>query len=123
MSYWSEVAVGVREKDFLKLEEKAKAIPDEKLKKSVWELIHDDCESTSNGNHRILYWSSIKWYEEYPEIKWLMTNLPNIFSFLELGEEFEDIKQRMSVEDVDTGERDDFMYEIIQPTRDIAFNI
>ena len=123
MSYHSEVAIGMRKKDFLVLEEKAKAISDEHLKKSVWELIHDDCESIANENYQVLRWSSIKWYEEYPEIKWLMTNLPNIFSFLELGEEFEDIKQRMSVEDVDTGERDDSMYEIIQPTRDIYIGI
>lgn len=123
MSYHSEVALGMRKKDFLALEEKAKAISDEHLKKNVWQLIHDDCESTANEKYQILRWSSISWSEEYPEIKWLMINLPNIFSFLELGEEFEDIKQLMSVEDDDTGEKDDFMYEIIQPQRDIVFNI
>ena len=122
MGYRSEVALGIREVDYKKLEEKVNSISDEKLKASVTELLRKDAESSldKDGKYRILRWSDIKWYENfYPEIGWLMNNLPPIYAFIRIGEDTEDIEQKYSVEDPDTGELDDYMYEILGITRDI----
>ena len=122
MGYRSEVALGIREVDYKKLEEKVNSISDEKLKASVTELLRKDAESSldEDGNYHILKWSDIKWYEDfYPEINWLMNNLPPIYAFIRIGEDTEDIEQKYSTEDPDTGELDDYMYEILGITRDI----
>ena len=89
MGYYSDVAIVMREKDYNQMIRRAKALKNS----NVMDLIESaKCYKDGyNRKRRILKWESVKWYEEYSEVRWICKFIENIDCiFIRIGEDLED---------------------------------
>lgn len=90
MGYYSEVAIALKKQDWERMKEeaaKSDAFKDiEGGLPKLWNqitVVRDDC---------VVLWSSgLKWYDDYPDVKFVMTFLAGVeHEYLRIGEEFGD---------------------------------
>lgn len=97
MGYYSKVAVALRKADFADLQKsydvfcRANAGNPEVTS----DLFTDCIKRTASDGRVVLYWSGIKWYDDYPEVKFFMDFIRDLdhMDFLRCGEEPDDIEE------------------------------
>lgn len=98
MSYYSDVAIAIRKKDFDTLEESVyKKVQDENIRKTIVEFL-SNAEKTevikANDTYIVMEWYCVKWYEEFPEVRYVLEFLADIkhYDFIYIGEDLCDIE-------------------------------
>lgn len=104
MGYRSSMAIAIRKKD---IKQYISTLP-----KISLDLI-TEAKVTYKGNHIIFQWSGEEWDERREDIKALKNNLPDIYCFIRIGEDFNDIEFNYNDIDFRTEEQD----------REIAFGV
>lgn len=123
MGYYSDAALAVRKRDFdrMLIRAKQEPDPDELLRFLTRNADHyaggdpDDPESPV-----VLYWSFIKWYEEFPDIRYVEDWMAGKygdgfgFAFIRIGEGDDDVEERY-------GDSSEDLCGYISVTREIQF--
>ena len=113
MGYRSEVSITLLSKDYKQLIKDAEKIEDGSVKDDVFYLLKESPKITEHTQVSdrpkvmTLHYDWIKWYDDYPEIIWIMAHLPHPHIFLRVGEDINDIEQDYDVSDADS---QDFWY-------------
>lgn len=96
MGYRSEVSIAMFESDFEKLVEDAKTNSElgyDLLKCGVVELHKRKIEDVV-----VIYWDSLKWYEEYEDVNYIMDYLRHLvdinrpYKYIRIGEDIGDVE-------------------------------
>ena len=100
MGYRSDVALGLRKVDFEELMKRVELIEKQDVKKEVIELIKDGKKNIKQSytDFVVLYWESIKWYENmFPEIKFIMNFIEDLeeYDYVRIGEDTDDITEEL----------------------------
>lgn len=97
MGYRSEVVIVMRKKDYNTMKKRALVLKN----KSMIEIIEKAETYTAGPKEtlRIIRWNWIKWYPEYPEIKWIEKFLNDKdYIFYRIGEDISDVVEVCSGE-------------------------
>lgn len=88
MGYRSDVGIALYTKDFKTMVKRAKALKN----KSIYELIDYANKYTANeGKVTILYFSDVKWYNEYKDVGWIENFIDKVDAVLvRTGEDMDD---------------------------------
>lgn len=102
MGYYSDVCIGMSKKNHEAMINAIDNLKDENLKKELQNLIGMSivCNPFIYGQDEpvtYMIWHSIKWYNEYADVKWIENYLEEVlvddFSFARIGEEEGDIER------------------------------
>lgn len=89
MSYYSDVTIVMRKRDYTKMIRRAEALKDSSVKELIDEAKH--YRDRYDKNRRILEWKEVEWYEELYNIGWIYRFIENIDCiFIKIGEDLDD---------------------------------
>jgi len=91
MGYRSDVALAMRKETFKAM---LSSVKDDR---TAVELV-SGCEQYENGDFILLYYTDVKWYEDFKEVKAINEFIDTLdeeqYSYHVMGEDFEDYKDR-----------------------------
>ena len=91
MGYRSEVAIAMQEKDFVNLIKLAKEnFSTEKDEETVADLIRYSDKILKKDDVVIIHWDWIKWYDDFPDVSYVMSFIrekADGYAFVEIGED------------------------------------
>ena len=91
MGYRSEVAIAMQEKDFVNLIKLAKEnFSTEKDEETVADLIGYSDKILKKDDVVIIHWYWIKWYDDFPDVSYVMSFIrekADGYAFVEIGED------------------------------------
>ena len=102
MGYYSDVCIGMSKKNYKTMFDVIDNLKEENLKKELQNLvgmsvIYNPYIHGQDEPATYMIWHSIKWYNEYADVKWIENYLKEVlvndFSFVRLGEEEGDIER------------------------------
>lgn len=117
MGYYSDVAIAVQKKDYLKLKQAISSLCSAaELKNKSLNLIEAAKKKEiqiDKEKYVVLKWQSIKWYNDFEEISFIEKFLKKIphHDFIRIGEEMDDIEEYQGTN-----------HYLIEVQRDISIN-
>ena len=136
MSYLSKVGIAIYRADFDAIK-KSIALNDDTIK-ALWESAEVSVLPSENDRcvnmlaeerclepdaYVVLMWDWIKWYEEFPEVSFIMDAMHKLhhYSYIRIGEETGDVEQDSRLGEWEDGVEVDYMFDsIINVSADIA---
>ena len=137
MSYLSKVGIAMYKADFDAIK-KAIAKNDDHTTKALLESAEVSVLPSENDRcvnmlaedrclepdaYVVLMWDWMKWYEEFPEVRFIMDAMHKLhhYSYIRIGEETGDVEQDIHPGDREDGVEIDYMFDsIINVSADIA---